>query len=161
MTGYLVDDQDFPDMEDVDESSDAEEEIPKLVPIQKQKGKKQVAQEQESSSENENSDQSQGEDGSDDDDEEVEDDSGDEDVDDSEDEVKEPPQKMAKIPNGTANGISKREDKHKESKQKKQQSPQQPTEKNVKVLQGGVKIEDLRIGQGAVAKAGKKVQVIQ
>jgi len=155
LTGYLVDDQEYPDMQDC-ESSENDEEVPKLVPAPKQKGKLQVAQEQESSSENENSVESQGEDGSDDDDEEA-DDSEDEEMEESDDD-EEPPQKVPKT-NGMANGVSKKEDKHKEIKQKKQQQQQQQTTEKSKVLQGGVKIEDIRIGQGAVAKSGKKVQV--
>lgn len=101
-----------------------------------------------------------GEEGSDEDDEEVDDDSEEEEVDDSDDEVVEPPAKIAKS-NGMQNGVStKKEDKHKEGKQKKQQQQQQQTtEKTAKTLQGGVKIEDIRVGQGAVAKSGKKVQV--
>lgn len=162
MTGYLVDDQDFPDMNDV-ESSDAEEEVPLLVPAPTKKNSKsqKVVQEAESSSENENSAESQGEEGSDDDDEEADDDSDDEDLEDSDDETAEPPQKVAKTNGVIANGVSKKEDKHKELKHKKQEKQQQQTtEKTAKVLQGGVKVEDLRLGQGAVAKAGKKVQVI-
>lgn len=154
LTGYLEVDDDFPGLDD-GESSDADEEVPQLVPAtQKQKLKAQVVQEQDSSSENENSAESQGEDGSDDDDDDEVDDDSEED-DDSDEEINEPPPKMAKIPNGT-NGIVKKEDKHKDNKQKKQQ---QPTEKSTKTLQGDVKVEDIRVGQGAVAKNGKKVQV--
>lgn len=59
MTGYLVDEQDFPNLDDA-ESSDADEEVPQLVAAPKQKGKGQLAQQQDSSSENENSGESQG-----------------------------------------------------------------------------------------------------
>lgn len=157
LTGYLVDDQEYPGM-DEGESSDADEEVPMLVPAPKQKGKNRVVQEQEPESSSENSGESEIEEGSDDGEEEVED-SGEE----SEESIDEPPPKMTKISNGDGkivNGERKKEEKPKELKQKKQQQQQQPTEKRVKVLQQNVTIEDLRVGQGTVAKPGKKVQVI-
>lgn len=150
MTGYLVDDdEEFATMNDV-ELSDADEEVPQLVSAPKQKGN-QVAQEQDSSSENENSDDE------DDSEEEADDDS---EEDDSEDEIPTPPPAKIKKKNGMLNGVSKKEDKHKESKQKKKKVQKQQTSgKNVNILQGGVKVEDIRVGQGAAAKPGKKVQV--
>jgi len=158
LTGYLVDDQDYPNMGDV-ESSDNEEEVPTLVPVSKaQKKFKPTVPEQDSSSENENgSDASQGEEGSDDDDDDDdEEDENDDDDNDDSDEVEEPAPKKVKQSNGPVqNGVSKKEDKHKENKQKKQQL-QATTEK---ILQGGVKIEDIRLGKGQEAKPGKKVQV--
>lgn len=155
LTGYLVDDDDeFADMNEP-ESSDAEEEVPTLVPAPKQKQKNQAVREADSSSENENSAE---EDGSDDEDEEADDDSDEEEVDDSDDEAMEPPPAKIQKTNGMPNGVSKKEDKHKDSKQKKQQQ-QQTAEKSGKFLVGGVKADDLRVGQGAVAKQGKKVTV--
>jgi len=142
LTGYLVDDH-YPNMGDV-ESSDNEEEVPALVLSPKaQKKFKPTAPEQGSSSENENgSDGSHCEEGSDDDDDS--------------DEVEEPAPKKTKQYNGPLqNGSSKKGDKHKENKYKKQQQ-KAPTERT---LQGGVKIEDIRLGKGQEAKPGKKVQV--
>lgn len=157
LTGYLVDDDDeFADMNEP-ESSDAEEEVPTLVPAPKQKQQKnQAVREADSSSENENSAE---EDGSDDDDEEADDDSDEEEVDDSDDEAVEPPPAKIQKTNGMPNGVSKKEDKHKDGKQKKQQQQQQTQDKSAKILVGGVKAEDLRVGQGPVAKQGKKVTV--
>jgi len=153
LTGYLVDDQEYPNMGDVD-SSDAEEEIPQLVPVKSSKKKKQAIQEQESSSENE-SDGSQDEEGSDDDNDEDDDDDDDSDSDDDE-----PSPKKTKLPpNGKINGMYKKDDTRHEKYIKQKAKLQTKTSTSEKTLQGGVKIEDIRLGKGSEAKPGKRVQV--
>ncbi|KAJ6638904.1 46 kDa FK506-binding nuclear protein [Pseudolycoriella hygida] len=134
LTGYLVDDQDYPDLGEAD-SSDGEEEAPELVPAEQ---------------EYENSGESGAEE---DDDAEVE-------VEESDYEITQPPpakvQKIHRM-NGLANGLAKKEDKNKDNKHKKQHQP--ITNRNIRTLAGGVVIEELRQGQGASAKPGKKIQV--
>jgi len=139
LTGYLVDDEDYCGMGEAD-SSEGEEDIPDLVPA------KGLEHEDSAESPDEASDDEA---------------DGDSDAEESEEESTKPPpakiQKMQKM-NGMANGQSKRQEKQKESKQKKQKH-QQTTEKTVKASPSGLKIEDLRVGQGAVAKLGRKIQV--
>lgn len=166
MTGYLVDEQNFPEYEEAESSDD--EEVPTLVDASKQqkgKGKRQLKEES-SGSENEDSGESgddMGSDGEEDVDED--DDSDNEAIDDSDVDSDEqpPPAKVSKLSNGTANGVSKKEDnKKKDGKQKKQQQTAEAAEvkKEPKTLNiGGVNMEDLREGKGAEVKAGRKVQV--
>lgn len=166
LTGYLVDEQNFPEYEEAESSDD--EEVPTLVDASKQqkgKGKRQLKEES-SGSENEDSGESgddMGSDGEEDVDED--DDSDNEAIDDSDVDSDEqpPPAKVSKLSNGTANGVSKKEDnKKKDGKQKKQQQTAEAAEvkKEPKTLNiGGVNMEDLREGKGAEVKAGRKVQV--
>lgn len=151
LTGYLVDEQLYPNIGEEEEVEVDEEEVPQLVPAAPKKKKKLAPPDPDTTSENEQSAESA--EGSDNDDDE--DDSEDEDSDASEP-PQPPPPKIPKL-NGMQNGLSKKKVKDKESKQKKQKQQQQTSPKST--LQGGVKIEDLRVGQGPVAKAGKKVQV--
>jgi len=134
---------------------------------------------------NEDSDDDDEDDDDDDDDEEDEEEDEDDDEDDDEDEEETsvPPAKADKSSkqkqqNGLPNGKGPKEEKAKQKNQKdpkeqkqqpqqqqqQQKTPnqpqkQQPQQGQKKTLGGGVMIEDLRVGKGPEAKAGKKVQV--
>ncbi|XP_058826461.1 46 kDa FK506-binding nuclear protein [Topomyia yanbarensis] len=91
------------------------------------------------------------------DDDEEEDDSDDDDSDESEDE--QPAPKVAKLEkkpskqNGLENGKASSKELKKDEKQ------QQKEESKVRTLQGGLVVEDLKVGNGPEAKPGKKVVV--
>jgi len=103
---------------------------------------------------------------SDDDDEEEEDD--DEDDDEEEEAEAQPPKKQAKLDNQAQNGKKQKQNglengdaskkQQKDGKQQQQKEVKQETGKQQK-LQGGLIIQDLKQGNGAEAKPGKKLQV--
>lgn len=84
-----------------------------------------------------------------------------------------PPKKQPKLDpqaskkqqkNGLENGQSQKKDKKEKQPQKEPQQPKkenkpQPADNSVKKLQGGLMTQDLKVGTGAEAKAGKKIQV--
>lgn len=93
-----------------------------------------------------------------------------EDDSDEEEEVETPPKKQAKLDpqaakkqqkNGLENGQKK--DKKDKTQQKEQQQVKkdkpQPVDNTTKKLQGGLMVQDLKNGNGAEAKPGKKIQV--
>lgn len=90
----------------------------------------------------------------DDDDEEEEDD-------DSEDEAPAPPAKQPKL-EAQQNG-KKQKQNGVENGDKKQKEKEKPKEKSgegkITKLQGGLTVQDLKVGSGAEAKPGKKIQV--
>ncbi|TMW49655.1 hypothetical protein DOY81_005259, partial [Sarcophaga bullata] len=103
-----------------------------------------------------------------------EEDEEDEEDDSEEEEVQQPKAKQAKLekPEKQQNGVAKQKDnqqaekksKKEQKKEKQQQSKVQPQEKQQKaggerVLSGGVKVVDLRVGTGPEAKPGKRTQV--
>jgi len=133
LTGYLVDDQ-YRTVEDA--SSD--DEVTQLKMVEKERSRN------ESSSDNE----SQVEDTDDEDVERSEDD-------DSESCDVEPRPKKSRVSNGSLNGAKKSDKKHEKNIKQKSKLPTT----GEKMLQGGVKIEDIRLGRGPEAKFGKKVQV--
>uniref|UniRef100_A0A1B0CAA1 FK506-binding protein n=1 Tax=Lutzomyia longipalpis TaxID=7200 RepID=A0A1B0CAA1_LUTLO len=172
---------------DASEEEDEDTEVPQLVPIEGKKGKN-VKKEKPASPAQEDSDDDEEDDDDDDDaeDDDQDDDSegGEEEEDDDDDEEEEDddsdeepqPQKKAKLDvkqngleNGTAQPKSKKElkkQKKQEAQQKKdkpegQQKQQQQQQKGGKkqVLQGGVVIEDLKVGDGPEAKSKQKVSV--
>lgn len=113
------------------------------------------------------------EDDDEDDDEEEEDD---EEEDESEDEeVQQPKAKQAKLekPEKQQNGVAKQKEQQTEKKSKKElkkekqqqqqqqkaQQPEKPKAGGERVLSGGVKVVDLRVGSGPEAKPGKRTQV--
>lgn len=124
----------------------------------------------------EGEDSEEGEDGEDDEDNEDDDldaeaeedeDEGDESED---EEVQQPKAKQAKLekPQKQQNGVAKdsaekkgKKDKKakKEGQQKQQQQQQQQKSGGEKVLAGGLKIEDIRVGKGPEAKTGKRAVV--
>ncbi|KAG5670168.1 hypothetical protein PVAND_000449 [Polypedilum vanderplanki] len=107
----------------------------------------------------------------DEDDSEEEDDDDEEDESDEEEEAQPPPKKQAKLENkqatkkekqnGFANGQEKKEkkDKPKNQEQEKVKQEKGGATGEAKKLQGGLKIQDLKVGTGAEAKPGKKIQV--
>lgn len=112
--------------------------------------------------------------GEEEEDEDDEEDEEDEEDDSEEEEVQQPKAKQAKLekPEKQQNGVAKQKDNQqaekkskKEQKKEKQQQPKaQPQEKQQKaggerVLSGGVKVVDLRVGNGPDAKPGKRTQV--
>lgn len=143
LTGYLTDDPDFADMEEA-QSGEEDEEVPMLVPAPKHKSKGRVSKDAEGG-DSENSDEEE-EEGSDEE-EELEDDVEEEEAESEDDQP--PPAKVAKT-NGMGNGVMKKD---KKSKHKKEPVIERKT------LQAGVKIEEIRLGQGAMAKPHKKVHV--
>lgn len=148
LSGYIVIDEvgQFDDEDNDDQDED------ELVEIKK--GKKGGMKNQDEEDDSEDDDEE-------DDEEELEDNSdGDEEDDDSEDEsedleVEEPVSKQRKLDKPKLNGFDKQPVVNK--KAKKEITKDQT--KGEKVLPGGVKIDDIRIGQGPEAKTGKKVQV--
>jgi len=180
LTGYLIpDDDDFGDFEDaMDDESIDEEAISdlreKLDAGKKKKdpkaSKKQVPVEESEEEEDDDSDaeldqtaendEESGEEEEDDEEEEDED----EEEDSDEEQVVAPPAKQQKLDphakqngkkqNGLENG-GKKEDK----KDKKQKQKEKGQEGKIQKLQGGLLVQDLKVGTGAEAKPGKKVQV--
>lgn len=98
----------------------------------------------------------------DDDDDEEDDDDDDEDDDDEEDESEDeqPKAKVAKVEKkaGKQNGVENGKASSKELK-KEGQKEQQQQESKTRTLQGGLVVEDLRVGNGPEAKPGKKLAV--
>lgn len=97
----------------------------------------------------------------DEDDDEDDDDEDDEDDDEEEVETKLPPTKKQKLnQNGLENGKASSKEQKKE-KQKQKVEEKQANTSNIpkRTLQGGVIVEDLKVGTGAEAKNGKKVLV--
>uniref|UniRef100_A0A6B2E5I1 peptidylprolyl isomerase n=1 Tax=Phlebotomus kandelakii TaxID=1109342 RepID=A0A6B2E5I1_9DIPT len=182
LVGYML-----PDMEDGlddDEQSDASEEeneqaeVPQLVPIEGKKNKKSPAaavgedSDEEEESDDEDFDLLEADEDSDEDEgDEEEEEEGDSD-DSDEDEEKQEPQKKklkgeAKL-NGLENGEAQKKTKEgkktkKELKQEgqKKENQQKGQDKGgkKKVIQGGVIIEDLKVGDGPEVKASKKAVV--
>lgn len=175
LTGYLIPNDEFDgygpegDDEELDEEEE-DEEVPELVPAAAKKlSKKQLelkklleAELQQDDEEDSDFDEEAGDaedvDEEEDDDEEDddEDDDDDSEEDDEEEEIAEPVAKKQKQSNGVANGKAEK------VQPKKQEQPQPKVaqqESKEKVLQGGVKVEDIRVGKGPEAKPGKKVQV--
>lgn len=97
----------------------------------------------------------------DDDDDEEDDDDDDEDDDDEEDESEDeqPKAKVAKVEKkaGKQNGVENGKASSKELKKEGQKEQQQ--ESKTRTLQGGLVVEDLRVGNGPEAKPGKKLAV--
>ncbi|GAB0091896.1 FK506-binding protein [Sergentomyia squamirostris] len=178
LTGYMLPDQeDFmrdemmmgSDEEEAEDEESEDEELdapPELVPIKK--GKK--VEVEDDDEEDDDSDDDEEEDSDDDDDEEEEDD---DDSDEEEEEVQ-PQQKKKKLElpqNGLGNGVTSKKDKKELKKQKKdeKQQPAQQKKEAAKenqqksgkktVRQGGVIVEDLKVGDGPEAEASKKVSV--
>lgn len=89
----------------------------------------------------------------------------DEEEDDSEDEAPAPPAKQQKLdPKAQQNGKKQKEQKkgleNGDAKvQQKQKEKPASTEGKIQKLQGGLQIQDLKVGSGAEAKVGKKIQV--
>lgn len=174
MTGYLVPDEEDFGFGAEDDESELEDETPVAENLTK-KPKKEVAKPAaaEDSDDSDDSDAIMAENGlgSDDDlegssvsdlDDDVEDEEEEEDDDESEEEeIVQPPPKKSKHQNGVANG--KAEKKQKDAKKETAVKPakeQKPVAANTtKILAGGLKIEDIRVGKGPEAKPGKKVQV--
>lgn len=175
LTGYLIPNDEFDgfgaegDDEELDEEEqEDDEEVPELVPVPTKLSKKQLElkklleaeleqdDEEDSDFEEEagdDEDVDEEDDDEDDDDEEADDDS-DDDEEADEEEIAEPVAKKQKQSNGVANGKAEKV----QPKKQEQQKVAQPEPKE-KVLQGGVKVEDIRVGKGPEAKPGKKVQV--
>lgn len=63
------------------------------------------------------------------------------------------------MPNGKAVKAEKKEQPQKKQKENANQQKQQPNQQQKKPLAQGVIIEDIRVGKGPEAKAGKRVQV--
>lgn len=68
------------------------------------------------------------------------------------------PQAAKKQKNGVENGQQKK-DKQKEQPKKENQAKPEQAQNAVKKLQGGLMVQDLKAGNGAEAKPGKKIQV--
>ncbi|XP_055851180.1 46 kDa FK506-binding nuclear protein [Episyrphus balteatus] len=113
----------------------------------------------------EDSDDDEEEDDEDDDDEEGDDDDDDDDEeeDESEDEeVQQPKAKQIKLEKPKQNGVESQKKEGKQKKDKKEALQQQQAaqkQKSEQSLAGGVKIEDIRVGNGPEAKTGKRAQV--
>uniref|UniRef100_A0A0A1X275 peptidylprolyl isomerase n=2 Tax=Zeugodacus cucurbitae TaxID=28588 RepID=A0A0A1X275_ZEUCU len=122
----------------------------------------------------EEDDDEEDEEGDDDDDEDDDDDDDDEEVEEEEDEsedeeVQQPKAKQPKLdkPQKQQNGVAKESqaaaDKKgkKDKKANKAEQQKQPQQKagGERVITGGVKIEDIRVGNGPEAKSGKRAQV--
>lgn len=141
-------------------SSGALQKVKKNIKLQES-----VEDDEDDDDDDENDDE-EGEDDSEEDEDEEDDDEDDDDVEDEDDEI--PPQKKQKlVSTKQQNGLENGKLSHKEQKKEKQQQPQQQKQKNQqgganipkKTLQGGVIIEDVKVGAGAEAKGGKKVLV--
>lgn len=105
---------------------------------------------------NETAEQESGEDEEEDDDDEDDDDE--EDEDDSDDEAPAPPAKQQKLdPKAQQNGKQQKQKNGLENGDAKKQK--QPETGKIQKLQGGLQVQDLKVGSGAEAKPGKKVQV--
>ena len=187
LSGYLIENDPMSFMDDEDEEESEVEDVTEdlraaLNKKAKKKGKAEVVNnvdvnedEDEDDSdlndgepvEGDDSDDVEGE--GDDDDEDEEDEEEDEDDDESEeDEVQQPKAKQAKIdkPQKPVNGVpketaEKKGKKEKKDKKEKKEVPQQKQQKagGEKTLSGGIKIEDIRIGNGPEAKTGKRATV--
>jgi FK506-binding nuclear protein len=100
------------------------------------------------------------EEGSDDDEEEDDDD---EDEDDSDEETAPPPKKQQKTEKPAQNGKADKKNKQKNGTEngdaKKQQQKEKPEAGKIIKMQGGLQAQELKIGGGAEARPGKKVQV--
>ncbi|XP_059611441.1 46 kDa FK506-binding nuclear protein [Phlebotomus argentipes] len=178
LVGYLHPDDpmgDFGDAgdSDVSEEEDEETEVPNLVPIEGKKEKKTKAAKAEAQKDSDDD-----EDESDDDDfemddddiegedsgeEEQEEDSDEDDEEESEEELEQPQKKMKtdkqQQQNGLENGVAQKKDKKQQKPETKgAKEPQQKAGKKT-VLQGGVMVEELKVGDGPEAKQNKKVVV--
>lgn len=95
--------------------------------------------------------------------EEEDDDDDDDEEDESEDEPEEPPKKVAKSENGNAqNGKNGKKEKLQNGSNKPQKENQKEEHKDqgkVVKMQGGLMAQELKVGTGAEAKPGRKVQV--
>jgi len=162
LSGYLVVD-DFDDIE----ASDEEQETMLVNPNKEKKTKAKKQVEVGDDSDDSSDDEAEaaditggGDEEEDSDDDEEEEDDGDDsdDSSDEEEEVQEPKHKQQKVEKPKQNGVEKQPKNKKEKKEQKQQQKSQSAEK-AKVIQGGVRIEDLVEGSGIEAKPGKKVVV--
>lgn len=110
-------------------------------------------------------DQDEGDDGEEDDSDEEQEDAESED-----EEIQQPKAKQPKLekPHKQQNGVAKenveqksKKDKKNKKENKEEKQQQQPKQKQggEKVLSGGVKIEDIRVGNGPEAKTGKRTSV--
>lgn len=167
LTGYLMPDQDdFLDQFGGEEESD-EDEVEEPQTKKGNTGKQQpeskkrkiVEAEQDEDDDEDESDLG----GSDEEDEEDDDDDDEEEEDDdeeeSEEEVQQPKPKQMKLEKGKQNGLENGTAQGKEKSKKDKQSQDKPQKGGDKTLQGGVKIEEIKVGNGPEAKPGKKVQV--
>lgn len=178
LTGYLVPSDE--DMMGLGDDSDSDEEVNTVeIPSKKNKqndknaSKQQVIAEQGEDEEDDDEDDSDfdGMNGAAEvsDDEGLNDSSEDDDDDDDEDEEEEdaesdeePQTKKLKhsgIENGTAKPAQKEKKKDKPQQQQEKPTQQKQQKPKEKTLQGGIKIEDIRVGKGPEAKPGKKVVV--
>lgn len=101
---------------------------------------------------------------SDEEDEDDDDEEDDDEEDDSEEEAEEPPKKQQKTENGVAqngkNGHKKEKAQNGEKKPEgKQKEKQKEEQGKVIKMQGGLMAQELKVGNGAEAKPGRKVQV--
>lgn len=182
MTGYLVPfEEHFGFGGEDDEESDLENETP-VPEIKSKKPKKEIAKQVAADdsddsddgdfnlesnglgSEDDVGDSSSGSE-LDEDEEDGEEEEDDDDDESEEEQIVEPPPKKSKHQNGIANGKAekKQKDGKKEAASVKPAKPvkeQKPTvESATKILSGGLKVEEIRVGKGPEAKPGKKVQV--
>ncbi|CAD6992757.1 39 kDa FK506-binding nuclear protein [Ceratitis capitata] len=182
----FMDDEEDSDLEgEEEEIQDLREALNKKASAKKGNQKKQaVSNEEEEDDEDEDDSDFNGEgldeveeddeegdedDDDDDDDEDDEDDDDEEEDEESEDEeVQQPKAKHPKLekPQKQQNGVAKeiptekkgKKDK-KANKNEQQKQPQQQKAGGERVITGGVKIEDIRVGNGPEAKSGKRAQV--
>jgi len=181
LTGYLIpDDDDFGEFEDAmdDESMDEEaiSDLREKLEAGKKKskeaakaGKKKVpVEESEDEEDDDDSDaeldqtaDNDDESGEEEEDDEEDDDEDEEDEDSEEEQVQAPPAKQQKLdPHAKQNGKKQNGlengDKQGDKKQKQKEKGQ---DGKIQKLQGGLLVQDLKVGTGAEAKPGKKVQV--
>lgn len=170
LSGYLIPEQD----DDLDFLEEDDSETEEQTPNVKGKKRKQEKEANEVSAKKINQAEDEDEDDSDfeesgeeDEGDDAEEDGEEEEESSSEEEVTEPKPKQLKLDKGKQNGLENgkvvSKEKQKKDKNKKQQQQQQQEVKTPKggerTIQGGVKIEDIRVGNGPEAKPGKKVQV--
>lgn len=185
----FMDDEDESDLEDEEEEAveDLRQALNKKANSKKGNAKKQAVEEEDDDDEEDDSDfngegldeveeddDEEDEEGDDDDDEDDDDDDDDEEVEEEEDEsedeeVQQPKAKQPKLdkPQKQQNGVAKESqaaaDKKgkKDKKANKAEQQKQPQQKagGERVITGGVKIEDIRVGNGPEAKSGKRAQV--
>ncbi|CRK88506.1 CLUMA_CG002258, isoform A [Clunio marinus] len=181
LTGFLTDEfDDFGDgMGELDDEESELEEMPDLrrklekkkktekeTPVAK-KSKQQDSDEDEDDEEEEDDSDAHQADGKDSDDEEEEDSDEEDDSDEeeeSEEEEQSPPKKQQKLDTQQNNKKEKLKNGNLENGNKKQQEQQQSKkgkgeEGKLQKLQGGLLVQDLKVGSGAEAKQGKRVQV--
>lgn len=97
-------------------------------------------------------------------DEDEDDEDDDDEEEDSDEEAEEPPKKQAKTENGHAQKNGK-DGKKKDKNEKAQNGEKKPQKENkqeqgkIHKLQGGLVAQELKVGNGAEARPGKKVQV--